>query len=269
MYQSIEPGKGRITSRSEKPPFEFGVFQGRLFQLQTDSAGFFIISPDYLLSPGEKDVLIVPIGGKKQKLNVMMDSSYLNIQNRMSRVPLPDAIWHTTTIDNSSRDILPDAGRYKQMETVVIQSKNALPRFASKTCNDWVCQYNILNCDNHPVGSYPVSGETYFYRAKPGEEAQKVIYVACDRADLVGPQPFATIKSLNVAKEFYQTDYTNPANVAPEYLTTLYWNPSINFTSSTFRDNFAASDLKGTFVCVVEGFINDEPVHLKYTFEVK
>jgi hypothetical protein len=269
MYQSIEPGKGRITSRSEKPPFEFGVFQGRLFQLQTDSAGFFIISPDYLLSPGEKDVLIVPIGGKKQKLNVMMDSSYLNIQNRMSRVPLPDAIWHTTTIDNSSRDILPDAGRYKQMETVVIQSKNALPRFASKTCDDWVCQYNILNCDNHPVGSYPVSGETYFYRAKPGEEAQKVIYVACDRADLVGPQPFATIKSLNVAKEFYQTDYTNPANVAPEYLTTLYWNPSINFTSSTFRDNFAGSDLKGTFVCVVEGFINDEPVHLKYTFEVK
>lgn len=269
VYHSLQPGKGRITSRKEKPPFDFGLFQSQLFQLQTDSAGFFTIPIAYLSLPEEKELLIVPIGGKKQRLNVAMDSGYFSTHNRLNRMPLPEATWKDRTGDNSNKDVLPDAGRYKQMETVVIQSKNALPRYTSKTCNDWVCQYNILNCDNHPVGSPPVSGETYLFREKPGQEAQKVIYIACEWANIIGPQPFATIKSLNVAKEFYKTDYTNPVNAIPEYLTTLYWNPDLNLISTSFKDSFYSSDLAGTFVCILEGIVNNEPVRVQYTFTVK
>jgi hypothetical protein len=151
----------------------------------------------------------------------------------------------------------------------VVSSKKSVSRFVSKDCKDWVCQYNILNCNNHRSGSTPIDGEIYLYRFYPNSEVQQVVYAGCGGITDLGPEKFTSVKPISISKEFYKPDYSDGTINNPEYLSTLYWNPLINFKETAFQDSFYTSDLQGTFVCFAEGIINGVPVRLQVQLKVE
>jgi hypothetical protein len=196
------------------------------------------------------------------------DPTFAGVDFRAVDIPLLEAS-PGEPFDSANNGHVAPATAAKTMETVIVKTKKSSPTFKSRTCRDWVCQYNILNCDNHSFGGVPQDGETYLYRERPGEQAVPVVYIGCQSVSMLTPKEFVTLPRISIAKEFYKPVYEKPDAAAPEYLTTLYWNPQLPMETNRFQDLFYSSDTKGVFFCTVQGLLNGVPVAATCQFEVK
>jgi|GEM_PF-4900576 len=265
---TLHPGAGRILSKREKPPFELILLSGTGAHFHTtDSTGHFVLPIEHMITSFEKQLLLSPVQGKKKTLSVVMDSAFININTKIASYPLPESILKVKPTTFSNKDVLPSSYGYKVLSEVTVQAKKPYPRFVSKTCNDWVCQYNILNCENHPAGSSPIDGEVYLYRSQRGMEAERVVYMGCNKVNALGPRDFVVINKISTGKEFYKPIYDS-STTDPEFLTTLYWNPLLPIKDNQFEDFFYTSDTKGTVLCIVEGIIDGKPVRAQSKFTV-
>lgn len=265
---ALNPGKGKVIAK-QKGVYDLAVFGANgMFPYTTDSAGNYSLHYEHLLAPNDRPLFLVPVNRKSQKLTILPDTTFAGIDLRAVGIPLLEAPIGKPFFSANNSHVAPATGA-KTMETVIVKTQKSSPTFKSRTCSDWVCQYNILNCENHRFGGVPQDGETYLYRERPGGQAVPVVYVGCQSMSMVTPKEFVAVPRISIAKEFYKPDYEKPAEAAPEYLTTLYWNPQLPMETNRFGDFFYSSGTKGVFFCTVQGLLNGVPVIATCQFEVK
>ncbi|WP_040497406.1 TonB-dependent receptor plug domain-containing protein [Fulvivirga imtechensis] len=74
------------------------------------------------------------------------------------------------------------------------------------------------------------------------------------------------------SKEFYSPQYDRPReeHIVPDYRSTLFWEPDLQFNNNKAQLTFYSSDQKGTYLIQLEGILkNGEPVYEKMTLEVE
>lgn len=61
------------------------------------------------------------------------------------------------------------------------------------------------------------------------------------------------------AKEFYSANYDdeNQKTAVPDYRTTLYWNPNLDFKDNTAIESFYSSDQAGSYIIRIEGMLTN------------
>ena len=263
---TLLPGKGKVLSKKIKGPFEITLINNQsILTSSTDSLGNFVIPNEALFNTSDKLPFLVPVKTKGPALTILMDTIYSGIDKRTTGIEA-DSVFVQPPLTTNFQHIL-EKRNGKVMEEVVIKAKSRFPQFVSKTCNDWVCQYNVLNCPNHPTGSSPIEGETYVYY--DGYSRTTVVYVGCKTANQTVPKEFVQTPKISIAKEFYKPNYETQTTNEPEFLTTLYWNPQLAIKEKSFTDTFYTSDTKGTFLFILEGLVNGQPVHAQHQIEVR
>jgi hypothetical protein len=265
---SLHPGKGKVVAKG-KGPFELALVNANeLFTYETDSAGYYNLPLDHLIAPHDKPLFLVPVEGKSQKLSILPDTSFVSFDKRAVAIPLREPESKAPFFSSNNQNIVSSSGA-KSMQEVIITTKKSRVTFKSKTCADWVCQYNILNCVNHPGGGTPVDGEIYLFREGRGMETYQVVYVGCESVTMLTPKQYASVPKISVGKQFYKPVYDQTQQPAPEFLTTLYWNPLLPLQEGSFQDHFYTSDTKGVFLFIVQGVIAGRPVQATHQIEVK
>ena len=117
---------------------------------------------------------------------------------------------------------------------------------------DYVCQYNILNCRNHPDGRIPKEGTTY--RLNDGSY---VTYIA-PKKDGENPanEQFIKVRGIYPDKEFYSPQYDKNSDEAlfPDNRKTLFWAPNlVSDENGIIEVSFYTSDVQTTFLGKLEG----------------
>lgn len=133
-------------------------------------------------------------------------------------------------------------------------------------CGDYVCYNNYLNCTIHmtDLRNQPaIMGK--LYKNKRNENLE--VYTGCkkqldDLSRIVG--------GIFLNKEFYQTDNVSPLITEPEYISTLYWNPSIILKSDTpIKVSFKTGIITGKFKIVMQGRTDDDVIYQEKIITVK
>lgn len=118
--------------------------------------------------------------------------------------------------------------------------------FTSKNCNDYVCLYNILNCQNHHSGTLPVEGGIYAY------QGHMVTYHGC--ASQAPPPNHFLLKNISTPNNYILPDYDKDPSNEPELRSTIYWGPNLNTAQDgKVSFEFFTSDIKGDFTIMVQG----------------
>ncbi|RZK18626.1 MAG: hypothetical protein EOO86_09680 [Pedobacter sp.] len=217
--------------------------------LATDSAGHFTIPMAKLLSTDRNKVWLT-----------LNDKNYANYDVKLND-PLEEIKEHVMKNDYSSLSngvvLLEDdrqsitASGIKLKEVVIKSKKDDLLDFAQKganSCGDYVCKYNILNCNNHR-GDFenrnPIQGNRYNQTG-----GGSIVYQGCTENE--DKPNLRILRGINLAKDFYQSDISDqnePINFA-----TVYWNyqVAINEKTST-KLRFNTGDLTGKFKIIIQG----------------
>ncbi|RZK23843.1 MAG: hypothetical protein EOO43_08010 [Flavobacterium sp.] len=139
-------------------------------------------------------------------------------------------------------------------------SINFEPSLGRNRCGDYVCQYGILNCENHSTGTMPVKGKAY------RSNDRVVIYQGCLDAEV--KSNFLVLNGISMPKEFYSSDIKNinePINFA-----TIYWNYQMLLDGKSETPlNFASGDLTGDFKIIIQGVTEKGVVYGEKSINIK
>lgn len=235
----------------KKPGVLLLIGTGKAGMISTDSSGRFTIPVEQLRAPADSRIAISAVGGQKrtelQDYTVELnDPPYDTLNRALTGIYIP--------YQPLPEDILSADEKIKMktmLKEVVVKSRNDdhFGEFRSQNCNDWVCQYNILNCSNHPYGSKPQSGATYNYRGQP------VVYRACKEDSIAATGFMKKVDGIWYSKEFYVADYSTNSAPDPEMFTTVYWNHgAMIHDNGEVEFSFYTNDLTGRFCFIIEGF---------------
>ncbi|WP_421943962.1 hypothetical protein [Pedobacter sp.] len=230
-----------------KSPIEINTITGgNVNVINTDSTGKFVLPFQALISEPKRKTWL-SVGGKNflsydVKINEPFDEikTYLKdltYVNELSKVGVLLATESITSL----------AG-IKLNEVTIKSSRDNSIGFSSalgiNACGDYVCQYGILNCNNHSSGTMPVKGKTY------PSNGPTIVYPGC--LDVEKKPNFLILNSIELPKEFYISDINNknePINFA-----TIYWNYQTILNSNTETPlTFTTGDLTGEFRVIVQG----------------
>ncbi|MFC4210450.1 hypothetical protein ACFOWA_04605 [Pedobacter lithocola] len=133
-------------------------------------------------------------------------------------------------------------------------------RYGRNACGDYVCEYGILNCNNHYYGKPPVKGKTY------PSTGGSIVYQGCLEQP-VNPN-FLVLKGISLPKEFYVSDITNMNE--PINFSTIYWNYQLFMDGKNdTKLNFTTGDLTGPFKIIIQGVSENGVVFGEQTIEIK
>lgn len=256
-----------------KKPVRMIIMGPRVGTIETDKEGHFTLPVEMQqANVGEKIFISVgvdkPTGYKiilnkpEEKLNDLLAKQYY---------PLP-VFLRRDQYSVEQREAI-QASSVKTLQAVVVKSSitDEGGSFSSYTssggCNDYVCQYGILNCSNHPgQGTRAVEGQRY--RTPSGGT---VIY-HCSEKEREKGEFISPVKPVYLIDTFSVADLTVENNlIAPEILTrtTLFWEPFIlTDEKGVATVNIYTNNLKGRFTCILQGLTNDGVIHGKADFVV-
>ncbi|WP_276483281.1 hypothetical protein [Paraflavitalea pollutisoli] len=229
--------------------------------LSTDSAGFFSIDHTLLATEqGKKPMILASDPKNTTDYRIVLDNQCSTTDTTVAQQYWPPTGYMKAVLSVQEQEHL----RKSLQAVVVVAKKTDTPfgmAYKSTTCNDWVCMYNILNCQNHPTGSMPVSGQQYSYRGR------MVIYEGCGNDK--PPAFLLQINGIAWPKEYYVADYEKFNPTEPELMSTIYWNYQV-FTDENGEATlpFSTNDLNGRFVCVLQGVTGDGAIHGRHFFKV-
>lgn len=265
-------GKVLYNDKKIRKPVSMIIMGPQIGSIITDEDGSFNLPQEMLqVNVGEKVFLSVgadrPIGYKiilnkpEDKLNDLLAKQYYSLPVFLRRDQY--SVEQREAIQASS---------VKTLQNVVVKSGTRDEGFfssytSSRGCNDYVCQYGILNCSNHPgQGTRAVEGQRY--RTSAGGS---VIY-HCEEKDKDKGEFIKAIKPVYFVDTFSVADMSVESNlIAPEILTrtTLFWQPLIiTDEKGEATVNFYTNNLKGRFTCVLQGLTNDGVIHGRADFVV-
>ena len=135
-------------------------------------------------------------------------------------------------------------------------------------CGDYVCKNNILNCQDHKfdLNNKPaIVGRSYITLEYRGARMR---YMGCPKAK---PNLGSIIfDGVFLNKEFYQSDNLSPLISEPEYISTLFWNPSVLLNSETpIKISFKTGMIAGKFKIIVQGRTDDDVIYQESFITVK
>lgn len=219
-----------------------------LNQFYTDSKGVFTIPAEMLAAKPDEKLSIIAGENGEQGYNIIFHKLSDTLQLRLATLSFAEPMQSKAAAVQAEEDKL--LSRSKTLETAVVKSKTNdainYSVFKSTTCHDWVCMYNVLNCENHPTGGRaPVEGEVYYYH-----RIGKVVYHGC----VVPREIFLKIKGRYYSREFYKADYAQFNAPDPELQSTVYWQPDVITNDAGEADiDFYTNDLAGSFLIIVQG----------------
>lgn len=225
-------------------------------EFYTNSNGSFIIPKEMLIaSPGEKLILMAGDNKQAERYQIIFHHLSDSLQQKLASLSFSSPVQTKAVIQEPQAQIIPGT---KTLETAVVSTKKneQVEEFRSKSCADWVCMYNILNCPNHPTGTPPVEGAIYIYRG------HDVIYRGCASDNEYAAAAFARIKGRYYTREFYKTDYSRLTSSEPELQSTVFWNPQIiTDAAGKAETDFYTNDLLGNFLIIVQGITEKGPAY--------
>jgi len=244
---------GSIT-RKKKPltaPMSLSTIAGtNLNFLSTDSGGKFNIPFANLLTKEAKpNVWLSMVTAKHENFELKINEPQKAIKIYLLQQSYVQPVSKTTVADENTQSITAAAG-IKLKDVVINKTKDNSTSFGRRgvnRCGDYVCKFNILNCQNH-FGDFdnhePVNGKTY----RDGRSGGSIIYQGC--TDDESKSNLVILKGISLPKEFYVSDITNknePINFA-----TVYWNYQVLVNGETPL-SFNTGDITGKFKIIVQG----------------
>jgi len=261
---------GRVTKGKKelKQAISIGTFgTNNINVLNTaDNGSFNFINPELILPQGKRSYLFV---NDKNKLayEFHINDQFIDLNKKLAKsVAFNNAVLPSTLVNNATL-VLKGNEKAIRLKEVVIKTtvdnrvRNPFGGLGSNACGDYVCMYNILNCQNHRNDSQntsPVKGVTYRGSNTP--------YAGCQTND--GDDTFVKFKGIHQPKEFYLNDYKDPQE--PAFFSTIYWNYGVVIKRKEAIDiNFYTSDITGKFKLIVQGIGVNNVLYGEKTFEVK
>jgi hypothetical protein len=226
--------------------------------MKTDSAGFFILNyEDMVTMQGKKIGLMVTGDNAQDKYKLNLTDPYIKVsQGLPTKLSYTD--YSSTLQQNTANLQLPNI-KGTLLSEVTINGKND-NSFKGNECGDYVCMFNILNCPNHRTdhrNKAPVKGEVYTYNRS------LLVYQGCGS----GSNNF--FRGIYNAMEFYPADYEKDSPPLPEYLSTIYWKHLTKVSAAKKTEfSFYTSDITGRFKIIIQGITDNDVVYAEKTFNV-
>ncbi len=273
--------QGQVTRNNKtiKNPVDIGLYTDNSVQtITTGSDGRFQIPAEGLVTNPDKKVLFFINKGFQMSYSLHLADPYHNINLRLAS----QLQFHNFDIsgqDNNNASFALKPGEYQNILQAVTVSAAANGTSISGhypvykgACTDYVCPYGYLNCGDHkfnPANTKPVNGHVYI-ATEQGKTGLMVYSGNCGGEDTKNDY-LVTLDGTYTNKEFYASDFSNTvATASPEYLSTLYWNPTVLITGrETAVLSFYTGDLPGRFKIVVQGRTDNDVVYGEYFFTVK
>lgn len=251
----------RFEKKVKKPEQLVLIKDGNLSTGDADTDGNFLLDEHDLLVKDGRKLFIKVMGKNKDGFQYKITDSLLkltadaahsqNVAPPIIKIRLED-------------DLLNDMNKQekgKTLETIVVKSQtNFLSSGAGgiNECGDYVCQFGILNCRNHPFPfSKPIVGHTY--STNMGGGAMTTVYQGCKGGTIPNASPVINTDYLIYqAREFYGMESTLRKQDTEEMMSTIYWKP-LSYTDDTgkLECSFFTADLKGAYLFTVQGIAAD------------
>ncbi|WP_316831596.1 hypothetical protein [Pedobacter aquatilis] len=248
---------GTVTKgkRPLKVPLAINTIAGsNVNSINTDSLGRFILPYQTIISE-EKTKVWLNLNDKDfQDFNIKINDPFDDVKLALKNLSYQNESKKMGVLASDNINITSLAG-IRLNEVTIKKTKDNNINFTSfgrNACGDYVCQYGILNCQNHSSGTLPVKGKTYIVNG------QRVSYQGC--LENIAKPNFLVLNGINYPKEFYVSDIKNtnePINFA-----TIYWDYQtvINETGETPL-KFTTGDLTGEFKIIIQGVTDKGPVY--------
>ena len=244
--------KGRLLrfEKKVKKPEELMLMKDEGLSIgNADQEGNFILSRNDLLVKDGRKLFIKVIGENKDGFRYEITDSLTKIAaavagNKNFEPPVIRPLFK-----DAEQDQMNAQERGKTLEAVVVHSKEKFHAYGTNECGDYVCQYNILNCINHPFPfSKPIVGNTY-----RTNNAGTVLYQGCKNGPIVNIDYL-----IYQAREFYGMDSALMKQDTEEIMSTIYWKPLLYTNASGKLDySFFTADLKGAYLLTIQGIAAD------------
>lgn len=234
-----------------KTPMVLNTIAGtNINTLTTDNTGHFNIPISNLLSTDKGKVWLTLSDKRYYNYDVTLNDPMIEIKKHVVSTNYKSPLNGLLQLDDNLQSITISSG-IKLKEVVIKSKKDDQLDFALKganSCGDYVCKYNILNCNNHR-GDFenrnPIQGNRY---NQPG--VGSVVYQGCTEND--DKPNLRILKGISLAKDFYQSDISDqnePINFA-----TVYWNYQVAINGKApAKLLFNTGDLTGKFKIIVQG----------------
>ncbi|MCZ4223027.1 hypothetical protein [Pedobacter rhodius] len=238
------------------------IAAGNINNFNTDSAGKFVLPFQSLITEQKSKVWLSLNDKNLLAYDVKINDPFEEIKPLVQKLNYEKDSKKMGMLSSGIENVNALAG-IRLNEVTVRKSKDNSISFASfgrNACGDYVCQNRILNCQNHPVGTMPVKGQSY------SSNGHMIIYQGC-MEDRVKPN-FLILNGISLPKEFYVADIKNknePINFA-----TVYWNYQtfVNKEGAT-PITFTSGDLTGEFKIIIQGVTENGVVYGEQTITVK
>jgi len=269
-------GAMTLYSKPLKKPDHLLMFKdSSVMAFSTDRTGKFKLNSEQLFIVGQKNIKLVgnpAIGGE---VKITLNDPYKKIDDSLARNFHPvENIRHLFEGTTEDTENLLGTERMIHLKQVTIMANKDDRAYGvdgmahENECGDYVCKFNILNCPNHrdDLANRPaVLGQIYTYKGNT--------YYTYEGCIIHEQQPAGsvidTISGIHYSVEFYPADYSKFNPVAPEYVSTIYWNHLLKLSSATKNTvSFYTSDITGDFKIIVQGITQDDVVYGEKTFIV-
>ncbi|MCD2423841.1 hypothetical protein LQ567_13780 [Niabella pedocola] len=242
----------RFEKKVKKPEQLVLIKDGNLGMGDADAEGFFLLHERDLLIKDGRKLFIKVMGKDKEGFQYKITDSLTKLTADAARNHTFDPPAVKTDFEEDLLNDMNKQERGKTLETVVVSSRKNFSAYGSNECGDYVCQYGILNCINHPYPfQKPVLGRTYMTNAN--NIPRTVVYQGCKDGPVVN-----TDYLIYQAREFYGMDSTLRKQDTEEMMSTIYWKPLV-YTDDTGKldCSFFTADLKGAYLLTIQGIAAD------------
>ncbi|MCG2614184.1 hypothetical protein LZZ85_07820 [Terrimonas sp. NA20] len=256
---SISGRVKNLNNKKLKKPVAVTAFGGTgLPIMTTDSSGYFAFAPEMTALLPDQHLNVIINEKNKEDFTIEFNHEKDSLNKELAGLFYPASEGAKAVMPADEETL----NKVQTLTAVVVKSsvKNQdrwgdQGTFTSKTCSDYVCMNNILNCGNHRNGTPAVEGGLYHYRGNT------VVYHCPGRNAYGGAAELLhKLKGRYYAKEFYIADYAEFNPPDPEKLSTIYWSPqTITDENGEATISFYTNDLTGVFTLVLEG-INSKGV---------
>ncbi|WP_133053937.1 hypothetical protein [Niastella yeongjuensis] len=235
----------------------------------TDLSGNFDCTYDQLLVDQGKN-LWISAGDKYSGHKVNILDPFITINKKLAAGVHFNTINVNRYLQYAGDLTLNDLNKVKQLAVVTVtahkNNDNSIWGTSANACGDFVCPWNILNCQNHagfPGNHLPEKGKTYNING-----GGMVTYWGCAMEE-----PNTTIlqyEGIKMGKELYNIGEEEIASPGPLFVSTIYWSPALVFDKNGKAEaSFYTSDITGRFRIVVNGMAANDVFYATGTIEVK
>jgi hypothetical protein len=250
---SISGWVKNLNNKKLKKPVAVSAFGGPgLPVITTDSSGYFSFSPDMTALSPDQHLNVIINEKNKEDFTIVINHERDSLNKQLAGLFYSGSEGAKAVMPTDEETL----NKVQTLATVVVKSSvrnedrwGEQETFTSKTCADYVCMNNILNCGNHRNGTPAVEGGVYQYRGG------SVVYHCPGRNTYAnGAEVLHKLKGRYYSKDFYVADYAEFNPPDPEKLSTIYWSQqTVTDENGEATISFYTNDLTGVFSIILEG----------------